>query len=537
MANFPYLGVLVLLPIGAALVLAVLPVRWAVLRILALAAGAIELMVSLAVMGQFRVGDPGYQLVSRHPFVADFGMAWNLGVDGISLFLTILTAVLTLIALAGSREDIGMGGGGRGYLAWMVLLEGACAGSFLSLDLFMFFLFFELTLIPTYFLIGAYGSDRRAFAAMKFFLYTLLGSAFLFVAMLAAVYANYERTGHLTFNLVTLARDPMTGVAATLAFLGFTIAFAVKAPVFPFHTWSPDAYREAPTGAVIMLAGVMAKLGTYGMLRFDLALFPRPVEQLAPLMMTLAVIGILYGAIAAAAQSDLKRLIAYSSLSHMGFIVLGIFSLSPQAVTGAVIEMANHGIYTAGLFAVVAMTYHRYRTFDADLLGGAQADVPVLAGFFVVIVMAAIGLPGLNGFVGEFLILLGTFQVHRWWAAVATAGVILSAVYLLWAYQRVFHGPKRSLGAQPALVSVGPGAQAAGVRGSSVKDLSLPERLVAGVIVVIVVGLGVYPKPLLDRITPSTTAVVAHVDAVAGSNYGVPGYGSGARNQTEKGQP
>ncbi|MGH9128030.1 MAG: complex I subunit 4 family protein [Acidimicrobiales bacterium] len=493
------------LPAVAALVVAVLPNRERLVR----AVGAFTVVATLAlavVIGiEFSSGFPGYQMVADYAWIPAFGISFHLGVDGISLFLVLLTGALFPLAMLGGPVKRNP----KSYVAWMLVLEAACMGSFLSLDLFLFFVFFELTLVPIYFVIAGWGFQRRGYAAVKFFLYTFLGSAFFFVGMLAVVFIHAAHSGHVSFNLLALESDPgVLGGAGTWLFLAFTAAFAVKAPVFPLHTWSPDAYAEAPTGGVIILAAVMAKLGTYGMIRFDFGLFPKASVYFVPLMLTLAVIGILYGAVVACRQPDLKRLVAYSSLSHMGFIVLGLFALTAQSMTGGVIEMLNHGLYTGALFLLLAFIYKRWGTWQANELRGAQRVAPVLAGAFTVAMMAAIGLPGLNGFVGEFLIIIGTFVTHRWWAVVAASGAIIASIYMLWAFQQAFHGKPRGVVAQPAGAAAGPGA----LRGM-VGDLSTGERALIIPLLVVVAFLGVYPAPVLNRIVPSVNALISHVEA------------------------
>jgi NADH-quinone oxidoreductase subunit M len=490
---FPYLSVLVLLPAGAAVVVALIP---GAQRRLVQAAG---LVATLAVLGfgaaatvAFRSGDGGYQFVSTHQWISAFGISWSLGMDGISLFLVLMTALLFPIALAASGDRAG----DKSFVVWILVLEAGCLGSFLALDLLLFFVFFELTLVPVYFLIAGWGHERRGYAAGKFFLYTLGASAFLFVGILALVSIHASQSGVTTFDVRALADTHLSGTAGVLLFLAFTAAFAVKTPIFPFHTWSPDAYREAPAAGSILLAGVMAKLGTYGIIRFDLALFPRAVVTLAPLLLSLGAIGIIYGAVVAAVERDLKRLVAYSSLAHLGFIVVGAFALTREALTGAVLQMVNHGLYTAALFILIAVLYQRLGTFSLRDMRGLQRRVPLLAGVFTVVMLASIGVPGLNGFVGEFLILAGTFLTHRWWAVAATGGVVLAAVYLLWAYQQAFHGKPR-------------------LEAGAVRDLSLREGLVLAPLVILIVLLGVFPGPLLNRIGPSVTRVVAHVETVA----------------------
>jgi len=485
---FPFLTALVLVPAGAAVLVMLLPrsATWAI-RAAGMAASLAVLGIAAAVLDQFQAGFGGYQMVSEHPWIAPLGISWTLGVDGISLFLVLMSAVLFPVALAGAtaRENP------KSFTAWVLFLEAACLGSFLSIDVLLFFLFFEATLVPVYFLIVGWGHERRGYAATKFFLYTFAASAFMLVGIVSLVFIHQGQTGVTTFDIRELASTHLSGTADIVLFLSFTAAFAVKAPVFPFHTWSPDAYGESPAAGSVLLAGVMAKLGTYGIIRFDLGLFPHAVVVLAPLLLTLGVIGIIYGGIVAAVQHDLKRLVAYSSLAHLGFIVVGLFALTGESLSGAVLQMVNHGIYTAALFLLIAMIYRRRGTFAIPKLKGLQSSAPVLAGVFTVVMLASIGVPGLNGFVGEFLILIGTFITHRWWAVVAVLGVVLSAIYLLWAYQRVFHGEPKD--------------------DRSFRDLAPREALLLLPLVALIVFLGIYPIPLLARINPSTAAIVHHV--------------------------
>ncbi|HUI03659.1 MAG TPA: NADH-quinone oxidoreductase subunit M [Acidimicrobiales bacterium] len=496
---FPFLTVLVLLPAGASVVSALVPGALGETRQrrlvygVGLGATLATLALAVTVAVRYRAGDGGFRLVSQHVWAPSLGISWHLGVDGISVFLVLMTTLLFPLALvAGSVRH-----SPRSFVAWLLLLEAGCLGSFVALDLILFFLFFELTLVPVYFVIAGWGFAARAYAAIKFFVYTFLGSAFLLVGIVALAFIHQRQTGHLTFDLLALSTTHLGLASQVLLFCAFTAAFAVKAPVFPFHTWSPDAYAEAPTGGAVILAAVMAKLGTYGLIRFDLSLFPRAVVDLAPLLLTLGVIGILYGAVVACATRDLKRLVAYSSLAHLGFVVLGTFALTTQGVTGGVLQMVNHGLVIAVLFIVIGWIYERRRTWQTTELRGLQRPAPLLAAVFTVAMMAAVGLPGLNGFVGEFLVLLGTFLSHRWWAVVATAGVVLAAVYLLWAYQQAFHHE--------------PDPETAKVR-----DLSWRELAVVAPLIGLIVFLGVYPKPVLDRITPSVDRIVGHVDAVTG---------------------
>ena len=492
--SFPYLTSLVLVPALGAAVVAAVPKRLVASwfhEALGVVVTVLTLAVSAAVLVTFKSGVAGYQMVSEHNWATGLGIHWSVGVDGISLFLLVLTGVLFPLAMLGARARRDT----RAFVAWVLLLEAACMGSFISLDLILFFLFFELTLVPSYFLIGGWGYARRGYAAIKFFVYTFAGSAFLLVGIVSIAFIHQSQTGVLTFDLPALMHTHLSGTEGVLLFCAFTAAFAVKAPIFPFHTWSPDAYSEAPTAGAILLVGIMAKLGTYGVIRFDLNLFPQASRTLAPVLLTLAVIGIVYGAVVACAQRDLKRLLAYSSLAQIGFIALGTFALNSQGLSGGVLQMVNHGLVIATLFILVGWIYERRRTWQIGSLKGLQSPAPVLAGVFTLAMLASIGVPGLNGFVGEFLILVGTFVAHRWWAVAASAGVVVAAIYLLWGYQQVFHGE--------------PTAEDA-----TTPDLSRNERLIVAPLIILIVLLGVFPKPVLDRITPSVNQLVIHVDQV-----------------------
>lgn len=481
MHSFPYLALLIAVPVvGAALVALVGLVGGAAARVLAIVAAGAELVLAVAMLVAFKAHVGGFQFGETHSWMAPLGISFRVGIDGISLFLVVLTAVVVPLVFAGTTVREGL----TGYLAWMLLLEGASVASFVSLDLMLFFFAFELTLVPSYFLIVRYGHERRAYAATKFFVMTFLGSAFLLVGILVLAFQHQDQTGVLTFSLEALRHTTLSSSLEIWLSLAFLVAFGVKAPIFPLHTWSPTTYREAPAGASVVLSAILAKLGTYGLLRFNLTLFPHASRTLAPTVLTLATIGILYGAITASGQSDMKRLIAYSSLAQVGFIVLGTFSGSEQGLTGAVVMMVNHGVITAAFFLLIGWIYDRRGAFDTGALRGLQRPVPVLAAVFTVTMLASIGLPGLNGFVGEFLVLLGTFTTHRWWAVVASTGVIVAAMYLLWNYQQVFHGKPDEDAQQMA-------------------DLTRRERLTIAPLLALIVVLGVYPKFMLDRIEPA----------------------------------
>jgi len=364
--------------------------------------------------------------------------------------------------------------------------------AFVSLVLFLFFVFFEVVLVPMYFLIGGWGYANRTYAALKFFVFTLVGSAFLLVGIIVLANLHASRgDGKLTFDLIELSKTPGIG-GSQLLFLAFMVAFAVKVPIFPLHTWLPDAHTEAPTAGSVILAGVMLKLGTYGILRYAIFLFPQAAKVLAPLWLTLAVTGMVYGAVVATMQKDLKRLVAYSSVAHLGFIVLGAFAFTRQGMQGAVVQMVNHGISTPALFLLVGWLYERRHTRQIAELKGIWKVAPIMGAVFLFVTFSSIGLPGLNGFVGEFLILIGAFPTARWWVVVGTTAVILAALYLLWAFQRVFQG-------EPDEAN------------RTVPDLTMRERAVIAPLLLLIVALGVYPKPLLDRIEPSATELVRHV--------------------------
>ncbi len=498
--DFPILSMLVFLPTAGALIIMLLSKRRPELMklvagITSVATGA----MSIWLLDAFDTGNDGYQFVSKHPWIEQWGISWHLGVDGISLFLIVLTGVLFPLAILGidpHNEDPAQD---KPYFAWLLLLEAGVMGSFMSLDLFLFFVFFEIVLVPMYFLIGGWGYEGRVHAATKFFLFTMIGSAFMLVSIMATVFlAKNNGVGHITFDLVEIAENASFAASTgRWLFFGFAVAFAVKVPIFPLHTWLPDAHTQAPTAGSVVLAGVMLKLGTYGLLRFGVYLFPEAAHWSRAIWLTLAVIGIIYGAIAATMQTDLKRLVAYSSVAHLGFIVLGTFAFTTQAITGSVMQMINHGISTGALFLMVGMIYERRHTRQIADLNGIQKVAPIFAAGFMVVMLSSIGVPGLNGFVGEYLILTGTFLTARWWVVVASTGVILAALYLLWAYQRVFHG-------EPDEAN------------RSFPELKLKEAAVLLPLIAIIVFTGVYPKPMLSRIEPSVKALIAHVEEKTG---------------------
>jgi len=492
---YPVLTLLVLMPlVGSVLTLMSSSRRPEYTKLIALVTSVFTGAIGLWVLASFETGEEGFQFVSKHEWITSWGIGWHLGVDGISLFLVVLTGILFPLVIVGCDPHHDE----KRYLAWLLLLEAGVMGSFLSLDLFLFFLFFEIVLVPMYFLIGGWGYDQRIYAATKFFLYTMVGSAFMLVGIVTTALLAKNDIGRMTFDLVEIAEGAnFAASTGRWLFFAFAIAFAVKVPLFPLHTWLPDAHTQAPTAGSVILAGVLLKLGTYGLLRFGVYLFPEAALWSREIFLTLAVIGIIWGAIAATMQKDLKRLVAYSSVAHLGFIVLGTFAFTSEAISGGVMQMINHGVSTGALFLLVGMIYERRHTRQIAELKGLQKVAPIFAAAFMVVMLSSIGVPGLNGFVGEFLVLIGGFETARWWVVIGATGVILAALYLLWAYQRVFHG-------EPDEAN------------SSFRELRLREGLVLLPFIGLIVSCGVYPKPMLDRIEPSVKALMDRVELVTG---------------------
>ncbi|HXH25812.1 MAG TPA: NADH-quinone oxidoreductase subunit M [Vicinamibacterales bacterium] len=430
------------LPLAGAVLLLLIPNadgrRDRLIRWLALACAIAVFGVTLAVWARFDAASADFQLVERAPWIPAFGIDYYVGVDGISLLLVVLTGFLTPIALLSSWE--GVERKVKEFSVFMLALEAAMIGVFISLDLFLFYVFWDAMLVPMYFLIGIWGYDQRIYAAVKFMLYTMAGSVLMLVAILALAYLHREATGSYSFDLVRLSMLDIAPETARWLFLAFTVAFAIKVPLFPFHTWLPDAHVQAPTAGSVILAGVLLKMGTYGLIRFSFPLFPEAAAAFAPWLAVLAVIGIIYGALVAMVQPDLKKLVAYSSVSHLGFVVLGICAMNVQGMQGAMFQMLAHGVSTGGLFLVVGMLSDRRHTRLISEFGGLKEPMPRLTAAFLIITLASIGMPTMNGFVGEFLIMLGAFRWDPRFVVGAGLGVILSAVYMLWMFQRVYLG-------------------------------------------------------------------------------------------------
>jgi NADH-quinone oxidoreductase subunit M len=452
----------------------------------------IPLAISLYLLAIFDPHQASYQFVEQYPWIPQFGISYHLGMDGISLFLVILTTLLISLSLLYS------GGGdidvrAREFCFLMLVLETGLIGTFLAIDLFLFYVFWEVMLVPMYFLIGIWGHGRKFYATFKFILFTMLGSLLMLVAILYLVDAAWNQLGYLTFDLPKLYNIHLTLDQKRWLFAGFAVAFGVKVPIWPVHTWLPDAHTEAPTAGSVILAGVMLKVGAYGFLRFAIPLFPEVALEAAPIFMSLALVGIIYGALVAMVQPDLKRLVAYSSVSHLGFVILGIFAFDIQGGVGAVYQMLNHGISTGALFLLIGMIYLRRHTREIAEFGGLWRSVPIYAGIFMVVMLASIGLPGLNGFVGEFLIMLGAFLHQEIYAIFAVIGIILGALYMLWAYERVMWGPITH------------------AVNRTIRDLTPREIAVMVPVIGLMLFMGLYPRFLLRRIEPSMQAMLGRV--------------------------
>jgi NADH-quinone oxidoreductase subunit M len=485
------LSLLLVVPVVGAVALLLLPRRETrALFALALGASGLNFLWSLKVLNQFDGASGEMQLVERVAWMPAFGIEYIVGIDGISLFLVLLTTLLMPLAILASwpvKDKV------KEYLFFMLLLETGMLGAFIALDLFLFYVFWEVMLVPMYFLIGVWGGTRRIYAALKFVLYTMAGSLLMLVAIIYLATRHAQETQVVTFDLLRIYNLHLPFNQQTWLFLAFGLSFAIKVPLFPFHTWLPDAHVEAPTAGSVILAGVLLKLGTYGFLRFAIPLFPDAALAMAPIIIALAVIGIIYGAVVAMMQSDIKKLVAYSSVSHLGFVMLGLFAMNIQGVQGAIYQMLSHGLSTGALFLLVGMIYERRHSRLIEDFGGLWKQVPVFSVVLLVVTFSSIGLPGLNGFVGEFLILLGAFGVTPRWTVAAATGVILGAIYMLWMYRRVIFGPLTN------------------PENQKLQDLNSRELIILAPILVLIVLMGVYPQPFLSRMKPAVDLTLKRV--------------------------
>jgi len=478
--------------VGAALIMLIPRDRHAAIRETALFFAFFTFVSSLCLIFRFDTVATGMQFEANVPWIAQMGIDYHLGIDGISLLLILLTTFLTMIAVLSTFRAVDHSH--RGFYASILLLETGMLGVFAALDLFLFYVFWEVMLVPMYFLIGIWGGQRRVYAAIKFVLFTMVGSLLMLVAILVLYFQYHAASGVYSFDLLKIGGMNLSRDLQLWLFPAFGLAFAIKVPMWPFHTWLPDAHVEAPTAGSVILAGVLLKMGAYGFIRFCLPLFPVATFEFMPLISVLAVIGIIYGALVSMVQNDIKSLVAFSSVSHMGFVMLGMMTLNLQGMEGSIIQMVNHGISTGALFILVGMIYERRHTRLITEYGGLAGRLPLYSTFFMIIMLSSIGVPGTNGFVGEFTILLGAWSYNKVYAVLAASGVILAACYMLWLYQRVFYGNITN----PA--------------NEKLVDLGLREKVVLVPLVVMVFWIGLYPKPFFAIMEPSVKAVIAQVE-------------------------
>ncbi len=437
--SFPVLSIIIFLPIAGAVFLIFVPKeKEDLLRFISLGIAVVIFLVSLMLYFNFNGQTADPQFVEKRAWLG-YGIQYHVGIDGISLFLVLLTTFLMPIAFLSSWRYIERRV--KEYLIFMLLLEAGILGVFVSLNLFLFYVFWEAMLFPMYFLIGIWGGPRRIYATLKFVLFTMMGSLLMLVAILFLYSIYYKAMGVYSLDIFDYHKLILNPRIQIWLFLAFALAFAIKVPMFPFHTWLPDAHVEAPTAGSVILAAVLLKMGTYGFLRFALPLFPNAAERFLPLLLGLSLVGIIYGGLMALIQKDVKSLVAYSSVSHMGLIMLAVFSLNTEALEGAIYQMLNHGLSTGALFLIVGILYERAHTRQIKDFGGVSKQMPVFAAFFLICMLSSVGLPGLNGFVGEILCIFGVFKAHKILAILGISTVILAAGYLLWMYQRVMHGP------------------------------------------------------------------------------------------------
>jgi NADH-quinone oxidoreductase subunit M len=488
-----YLTFLTFLPLMGAVIVALLPRQSEnAIKQTSLAFAVADFILSLELYNRFDDTTHKMQFEYSVPWIQEWGIGYHVGIDGISLLLFILTTFLTALSILASWEIKKYV---KEYMIAMLALGTGMLGVFISLDLFLFYFFWEFQLIPMYIIIGVWGGPRRIYAAVKFFLYTAVGSLLMLVAIIALYFIVHEKTGVFTTDLMFITENLKIPLNTQMwLFAAFFLSFAIKVPMFPFHTWLPDAHVEAPTAGSVILAGVLLKMGTYGFLRFNLPLFPHASNEFLPYIAILSVVGIVYGALVAMVQEDLKKLVAYSSVSHLGFVMLGIFAFNHYGLDGALLQNLNHGISTGALFLLVGMVYDRRHTRLIKEFGALSNPMPKFAICFMIITLSSIGLPGMNGFVGEFLILLGMFQTNKMYAVLATSGVIFAACYMLWMFQRVMF------------------MQSNNPENDNLPDLNLREKIIMAPLIVLVFWIGIYPKPFLKTFDASVSHLVTIVD-------------------------
>jgi NADH-quinone oxidoreductase subunit M len=496
MSNLPLLSIILFTPLAGAIVLLFLDRRAE--RLIKLVANAFALAgfaVSLPLWFRFDPHGPEWQFVERARWIPAIGAEYYLGVDGFSALLVLLTTLMGVLAVLSSWSAITERL--KEYYVSLLVLQTGMLGAFVSLDFLLFFVFWEVMLVPMYFLIGVWGSDRRLYSAIKFFLYTLVGSVVMLLGILALYFYQHAVTGVYSFDVTRLHALDVPADLQRWVFLAFFLGFAIKVPMFPFHTWLPDAHTDAPTAGSVILAAILLKMGTYGFIRFSLPILPEASREFVPMVVGLSLVGIVYGALCAMAQHDWKRLVAYSSVSHMGMVMLGMFAFTPVGLTGSIIQQINHGISTGALFLIVGIVYERRHTREIAEYGGLSAVMPVYAAVFLVMTMSSIGLPTLNGFIGEVLILQGVFVVSKAWAAVAATGIVLGAAYMLWLYQRTMFGKVEN------------------PKNARLPDLNWRELATFAPLVVLAVWIGLYPSPFIARLESSVARVIARVNPPA----------------------
>ncbi len=488
------LSLVTFLPLFGAIAIACMPSRAVgAIRWFALLLTTAVFLYSLQLVQGFQT-NADMQMMVEKSWLPSLGISYKIGIDGISLFLVMLVTFLTPITILGCFNSIEERI--KEFFVCMLVLETAMIGAFVALDLFLFYVFWEAMLIPMYFMIGIWGGERKVYATVKFFIYTMVGSLLMLVAILYVVHQHRVQTGELTFDLALLLATTFSAPQQWLLFLAFALAFAIKVPMFPFHTWLPDAHVEAPTPGSVILAGVLLKMGTYGFIRFAMPMFPEAAIRAIPYIAGLSLIGIIYGACVAMVQKDVKKLVAYSSVSHLGFVMLGLFALNTQAVQGAMLGMINHGISTGALFLLVGVIYERRHTRMISEYGGLTKVMPLYTTVFLIVALSSIGLPPLNGFVHEFLILVGAYQANVWWGVLAATGVVLGAIYMLWMFQRVFFG------------------EITNEKNATLKDLTPRELLVFIPLLAMIFWMGVYSKPFTERMEPAVTKFVGQMTSV-----------------------